>query len=113
MKAIQTQAIITSIRSKGDGSLGLNLSTPELKAEEKVEFIKLQNVNLDILLSPLDEMEAPKYKIDKELEAKTPSQRLRGVLYILFEQSGTSGDFEDFYREKMNQIIEKLKEKLE
>ena len=48
MKTIQTQAVITSIRSKVDKSLGLSIETPELSTEEKVAFMNLQGLNVSL-----------------------------------------------------------------
>lgn len=45
--------------------------------------------------------------------SKTPAQRLRGAIYILWQQSGEPGDFEVFYREKMEKLIEFIKAKLD
>jgi len=112
MKAIETNLVITGIRAKVDGSIGISASTPELSPEEKVEFMKLQGVNLVALLNPLDEKDAPKYKIDKNIEQKTPSERLRGVLYIYWEQLGSKEDFNDFYRNNMEKFIDLIKGKL-
>ena len=113
MKTISVQAIITSIRAKVDRSLGLSMSTPELSDEDKVEFMKLQGRVIMAVLTPLDEKNVPAYKIDRAVENKTPSQRIRGVLYILWEQLGMKGDFNDFYREQMEKIIDSIKAKLD
>ena len=46
-------------------------------------------------------------------ENKTPSQRLRGVLYVLCEQKGRPTEtFETYYRMHYEKIIEQYKEKL-
>ena len=45
-------------------------------------------------------------------ERKTPSQRLRGCLFRLYEQRGKDGDFEIFYRAQMERIIDAVKNKL-
>lgn len=113
MKAIETNAIITGIRSKVDGSLGISFTTPELTPEEKAEFMRLQGMNLVALFNPLDEKDAPKYVVDKEIETKTPSNRLRNTLYVLWEQEGGKGDFDEFYKRYMEKFIEAVKEKLQ
>lgn len=113
MKAIEMQAIITGVRAKVDGSLGLSVATPELTPLEKAEVMGLQGQNLVCLLTPLDEKHAPLYKVDKEMESKTPSQRLRGVLYVYWESQGAKGDFDDFYKKYLNSIIESIKAKLD
>ena len=45
---------------------------------------------------------------------KTPGQRLRAVLFRLWEQnsSTTKGDFETFYKSRMERLITQIKEKL-
>lgn len=113
MKTIQVNAVITGIRSKVDGSLGVSIGTPELTPEEKAEFMRIQGVNLIALFTPLDDKDAPKYTVEKELETKSPSTRLRNVLYVLWEQLGSKGDFNDFYRHHMEKIIETYKLKLD
>jgi len=113
MKQIETNLIITGIRSKVDGSLGISATTPELTPEEKAEFMRIQGVNLIALFTPLDEKDAPKYIVDKELETKTPSNRLRNVLFVLWEQEGSKGEFNDFYRRWVEKFIELIKERLE
>lgn len=44
---------------------------------------------------------------------KTPAKRLRDVLFILWVQQGKVGDFETFYRERMDKIIDMIKAKLD
>lgn len=42
---------------------------------------------------------------------KSPGQRLRGVMYRWWEQN-KKGEFESFYRSKMESLIDQIKEKL-
>jgi len=44
---------------------------------------------------------------------KTPSQRMRACLYVLWEQNKTTKTFEEFYRTQMEKLIEFIKGKLE
>jgi hypothetical protein len=44
---------------------------------------------------------------------KTSSKRLRDVLFVLWVQEGKKGDFETFYRERMEKIIGMIKAKLD
>lgn len=43
---------------------------------------------------------------------KTQSQKMRAVIFILWEQKGSKGNFEDFYFRYTELIINKIKEKL-
>lgn len=112
MKSIQTNAIITGIRARVDGSLGITLSTPELNPEEKVAFMELQNINCQTLFKPLEE-KTDLIEVKGETETKTSSQRLRGCIYVLWEQQGKNGEFEIFYKSYMEKIIDWVKSKLE
>jgi hypothetical protein len=59
---------------------------------------------------------------EAEFETKTPSQRMRNVIYRLWEKEqpremnpegvSTIVEFDLYYRRKMNNIIEHLKSKL-
>lgn len=49
----------------------------------------------------------------KDDDGKSPAQRLRGVIFILWEQGGKKGDsFETYYRARIENIINQIKEKL-
>ena len=113
MKAIKTNLIVSGIRARVDGSLGLSCSTPELTVEEKVAFMELQNKNLVALFEPLDETPTEVHQVKSEINQKTPSQRLRAVMFLLWRQSGNTDDFENFYRNSMEKIIDALKAKLD
>lgn len=112
MKAIKVNVIITGIRSKVDRSLGLTLSTPELTTDERAEFMNLQGINCEAIFNPLEE-KVNLIEVKGETETKTQSQRLRAVIFLLWKQDGEKGTFEDFYRSKMETIIEHFKSKLE
>jgi hypothetical protein len=113
MQAIKSQAIITSLSAKADGSLGIRLTTPELSPDEKVAFMELQNVNIEAWFKPTDDSVKDIIEVKSEVDRKSPSQRLRGVLFVLWEQEGRNGDFTNFYNTKMENIINHLKSKLE
>ena len=113
MKIIEVSAIITGVRSKIDRSLGVSLTTPELTTEERAEFMNLQGVNLKATFTPTDEVDAPKMKIDKDLSRKPQSVRIRNVLYLVWKQFGEKGDFNQYYHDQTEKIIEYLKGKLE
>lgn len=45
------------------------------------------------------------------MKTKSPSQRLRAVLWILHEQSNVEQDFEEWYAEKIEYFIKAVKKK--
>jgi len=112
MKAIKTNAIITSITAKQDRSLGLRVATPELTPDEKVAFMNLQGINTVMLIEPMDEAPEEIIQVEKDTNQKSQSQRMRSVLFILWKQEGGRGKFEDYYWSKTEKFIEFLKEKI-
>lgn len=114
MKAVELNAIITGIRSKVDRSLGLSISTPELSTNEKALFMEMQGLNVRLTVEPVDEPVDSKEVIDTDLDTKTPSQRLRSVLFVLYKQIDPEQKrFDEFYREYMEKIIDSIKSKLD
>jgi hypothetical protein len=112
-KKIQLDIIITSLRARVDGSLGLSLSTPELTAEEKVELMKLQNMVCEALISPKEAFNAPTVTVDREIDKKSQSDRIRAILFLLWKQDGEKGEFRDYYYKQTEKLIEWLKTKID
>lgn len=108
---ITLNGIITSITSKVDGSLGLRLNTPELSTKEKAVIMDIQNKNLNVLIEPLEEKSEDILDIKGEIGEKTPSQRLRAVLYLYWQQNKKAKwqDFNAYYRHEMEKQIETVK----
>jgi len=113
VKSISTPAIVTSIRAKVDHSLSFSVSTPELDNTEKVAFMELQGMNTTMTIVPLDELNVPEIKVKGDIEQKTPSQRLRSCLFVLYEQGSKNKDWDIFYSEQMEKFINLVKDKLE
>lgn len=99
-------AIIDKVSTLKDWSVRISLVTRALSPTQMAELFFW--VNKEILAINIDEWN----KHDK-----SPSQRLREVLYRLFEKSNDqeryNNEFELFYRAKLERIIEQLKEKLD
>jgi hypothetical protein len=110
--AIKSNAVITSITAKQDGSLGLRVSTPELTSEEKVAVMAIQGINIDLLITPLDSAPAETVEIKGDVNSKSQGQRIRAVLFLLWKQDGEKGLFEEYYHQKTEKYIEYLKGKI-
>lgn len=114
MQAIQHQGQISSIRAKVDRSISYTVNTSELSSEEKAAFFNLQNLNCTFIIKPADVTVTGIAEVKGEMDTKTPSQRLRNVLFILWTQNHEGHDtFDTYYLEKMNKFFEHLKEKIE
>jgi hypothetical protein len=113
LKAIRTEAQLTSFRSRADGSVGFSGVTPEMSSPEKVALFDLQNVLVELLVYPKDTKDAEVTEVHREMEGKTPCQRLRAVLFVLWKQQGEKEHFEGFYSMHMEKLIEFVKTKLQ
>lgn len=107
-------AILTSISFSKDGGLNLRYATNELSAEDKVKisahhgafgWLLFRENAIPVSDIPTEQAE------DKQ---KTPSKRQRAVLYLIWEQLGRPmSNFDSYYRDRMENNIQKLKAELE
>lgn len=109
----ETPAQLMGIRSMVDGGMGVTFHTNELTAEEKAAIMGFHMKAGWLLFSPNPIAETDIPKIQAEKGAKTPSQRLRAVLFILWKQSGSLDDFERFYQQYMESFTNQIKMKLD
>jgi hypothetical protein len=116
-KAVKFNGQLTGFSSRSDGSVGFRGVTPELKSEEKVALFDLQNLNLDIMLMPQDDKVSEIVEVKADLGFKTPSQRLRSAIFVLYRQKTErkvfAGEFKDFYERQMDKITEWVKKQLD
>lgn len=96
-----------------DGGMSLGFHTKEVDAEEKLQILNFFNQTGWLMFSEdqIQDTEIPTK--DSDFDGKTPSQRLRGVLFVLWKRLGQKGDFEQFYKEKMEAFINLIKNKLD
>ena len=119
---------VDKVSTLADGSLRIFVGTPELSNETMVNIFSLIKQPGYVLIStnPIkqDQIDAvEKATTDYEFNEKTPSQRLRGVIYKLWDkvqpkQMNGNGqmeqvEFDLYYKRKMNEIINHLKTKLD
>lgn len=115
-KGILIPAYVEGIRSRKDKTIALTLGTNELSPEKAGDLFSLNGHLVTAYLSVkeinTDDMEVID-SIEPDLPGKTPSQRLRNVLYILWTQDNEG--FKDknlHYLHHVEKIIEHLKSKI-
>lgn len=118
MKTIQHQGFIGSISAKVDRSVGYRVNTPELSDEEKTLLFGLQNQAVTITIIPDQDPEAIIVPVKETMTRKSQATRIRSVIYVLWETRKEHGqdvpaDFEDYYKQITEWLIDKLKEKIE
>lgn len=107
--------IIDKISTLKDGSLKITVVTQELKPEEMAILFEYRNKQVYTAFkeAPInaDELDIKETLTEFKTD-KTPSQRLRNTLYKYWEKYKPTDDFDTYYKRKMNEIIEYIKEKL-
>lgn len=113
-KTFQVPAVLDGVSTLKDGGLSVRFHTQEVNNEQKIAVMNFMAQFGWLLFSSQehdDELELD--KIRKDTGGKTPSQRLRGVLYIEYQQSGKQDlTFEQYYAKRMEQFIGYVKQNL-
>jgi len=112
MKAITCPVILESCRTCKDGSLSITFSTPELLPADKLAFFEILQVQSRMLLQPESESSEGLRDIKKEFDVKTPSQRLRAVLFVAWKQANKPMEFNDYYSRRIEHFINEVKQNL-
>jgi len=108
-------AVISKIQTLKDQSFKLTIECQELAKEEMADVFGLNNKSgwlvfskNELQKSDIPEDNAPEFKNDK-----SPSQRLRSVLFVYWkEATDKSIDFDTFYKMWIEKRIEAIKDKL-
>ena len=118
---------VETIATRADGSIKVVIGSQELSSDTMTRLFDLRRKVGYVLISTkeisqeqIDAVETS--TANMEFSEKTPSQRLRGVLYILWEKlqpkENDQGiekfvDFDLFYKRKLNEIINHYKKQLD
>lgn len=111
-------AQIESIASRKDKTVRVTLGTQEMNPNQAAELFVMNQQFCYIAIkeepfnrSEVDDIESMKTDL---ANCKTPSQRLRSILFINYSQNNEGyNDFTTYYTAKMEKICEHFKSKLE
>lgn len=112
---VQVPAQVVNLNPRADRSWKLVFETRELSGDE----VKLLADNFQgegwLVFKPNAHGIVPEDIPTGQAETETKSQstRLRNVIFILWKQQGEKGDFESFYRTRLEGLIDFVKTKLE
>jgi hypothetical protein len=109
---------LDNYRPKKDKSFSLTFSTYELTPEQVMVVNELHGKMGVLYFADKEVLSADEVdvldSVDIELEKKSYSQRLRGVLFVLHKQlGGNESNFKGFYEQQMEHFITSIKNKLE
>lgn len=113
MKAIEIKHCQAGgVTSRADGSVKLSFVTPELRPSEAGACLGLHGKNVTVSIVPEDVEPEELLKIDTERGGKTPGQRLRACLFLLWKQQPQTMTYNQFYDTQMEHFIDTVKEQL-
>lgn len=117
MKTVQCSAQIDKISSRKDRTLSVLLNTQEMHPEETAQLFDFQGLQIWVAFAETaltyDNIDIPD-ALTMVDETKSPSERLRSVLYVYWKQNEEKlrKSFDVFYRETLDKYIDNIKEKL-
>lgn len=113
-KVFQVPATLDGLSTLKDGGMSVRFHTQEIDSNDKVALMGFQGAFGWLQFSDQTINEVPKETIQKDITTKTPSQRLRATLFVAYQQSGRLDiTFEQYYNQKMEAFIERVKSTLE
>lgn len=109
----QVPAILEGVTPLKDGGVSLRFHTNEVNKDDKVMLMDFyQSFGwLMFAANEFQESDIPAETAKQETGA-SPSKRLKSVLFVLWKQRGANGDFDTFYRQQVERVIESVKAQL-
>lgn len=111
---IQIPAQVTDFKPMADKSWKLVFNTRELMGSEVALLADNFQGEGWLVFKPNSDNIGEEDIPDNNAESgtKTPGQRLRAKIYILWKSKGSKGDFESYYRAFIQRFIDKIDEQL-
>ena len=117
---IAIHSTIESVQTRKDKTLKITIGSQELDGKQMAELMSLNQTLAICYISEKSISNEEKQAIDNvTVEApkdfgKSPSQRMRNVMYKVWETTPTGVDnFDNYYDQQMERVIEHYKEKIE
>lgn len=108
----QVSSTIQSLRTLSDGTWRLTVDCQEMSPEEELELLKLKKQIGWFLfkINPLKEEDIPEEPSPEFKTDKSPSQRLRAILYKYWQlNTSQSKTFNEFYNSWVEKKIGEVK----
>ena len=110
--------VLETISTRQDGTIKFTIGTQEIGSDDAGRLFTFRGKYLKCLISDTNITAVEESIIDEEIvkdgkKIKSQAQRLRAVLYRLWEQEKSNLEFDAFYKERTDLIIEQIKNRLE
>lgn len=117
-KVFQVPAIVDGVSPLKDGGMSIRYHTQEVNSEMKMLLIECHQKFGWLQFSEQPITDAPSETIVRDKDAKTPSQRLRGRMFVYYTKmiDTDPAGFDDWYARKLeaigNQYLERINESI-
>lgn len=117
MNGLLLAAQVEGVSTRKDGTVKVVLGTQEMTPAKAGELLAFANKLVCVYVSPKETISQAELNqvdaLDPEFKGKSQSQRLRGVLFVLWEKTNDGfTDFDAFYRYHTEQMIDSVKAKI-
>lgn len=117
MNGLLLSAQVESVATRKDCTVKVVIGTQELTPSKAGELVALANKLVAVYISPKETIDSREInqvdQIDPEFPGKTQSQRLRNVLFVLWQKVPEGfTDFDVFYKHQTEKIIDHFKTKI-
>jgi hypothetical protein len=114
-QVLKVPGTVIEVKTTEDRCVAMKIDTQEINYEIAAKLLMLKGqlgwfVFSISQLDPEDTDNLPKLRVEKG--RKTPSERLRAVLFVRWNQAKIKEDFELYYERSINLIIDQVKSKL-
>ena len=111
---IVIEGVVEGLRTRNDGSIAVTLASQEMDSSQGANLLQLRNKFVKVLLSdsnitPIEEKLVDETSISGGKKAKSPSQRLRAVMFRVHEAYNIKQDFDAWYAGEIERMIEEYK----
>lgn len=112
-KLVQLPVIVDDMKPNKDRSWKLRFETRDLSGDEVSLLADALQGEGWLVFSPNQEVTVSDIPTDTaDAGVKSPATRLRAKLFVYWKATGGKGDFEGFYRTKIEQFIEVIDNKI-
>lgn len=112
---LRVPGTISKITTMADGGLRLSVDTQEIVSQDKAELMAEYNKLGHFVFSSSEQIKLEDIPTTPlEDNQKTPSQRLRAVMFVYWRKSVEGyGSFDEFYARQIEKYIELIKKKID
>jgi len=112
---LQFSAQIDSAKANNDRTISLKIDTQELSSEETAKIFAMFQKQIWIAIAETsiskEQLNIP--EVLNEMDTKSPSQRLRDRMFVVFKEKKVAGTFDEWYKKQLETIGENYLAKIQ